>query len=75
VVAVSPDNKRIVSGGGNVDNGRGDKIAQVWDAANGGHVYTYHGHSLPIWTVAWSPDGTRIASGSSDKTVQVWQAP
>jgi len=23
--------------------------------------------------VTWSPGGTRIASGSSDKTVQVWQ--
>ena len=24
--------------------------------------------------VAWSPDGTHIASGSSDKTVQMWNA-
>ena len=24
--------------------------------------------------VAWSPDGQRIASGSNDKTVQVWNA-
>jgi WD40 repeat protein len=25
-------------------------------------------------TIAWSPDGIRIASGGDDKTVQVWQA-
>ena len=25
-------------------------------------------------SVAWSPDGTRIASGSVDQTVQVWDA-
>ena len=38
-------------------------------------LYTYRGHSAKVIGVPWSPDGTRIASGSSDKTVQVWQAP
>ncbi len=33
---------------------------------------TYRGHSRDVSTVAWSPRGTRIASGGYDKTVQVW---
>jgi serine/threonine protein kinase len=37
-------------------------------------LYTYHGHSGPVWSVAWSSDSKRVASGSSDKTVQVWDA-
>ena len=37
-------------------------------------LYRYLGHTDPVDTVAWSPDGQRIASGSSDKTVQVWHA-
>jgi len=75
-VAWSPGGTRIVSGSD-------DGTAQVWDAADGGHAYMYHGHSdyylghaithAAVNSVTWSPGGTRIASGSSDKTVQVWQ--
>ena len=78
-LAWSPDGKHIVSGGGNFDtlnfdnSGGGDTTAQVWDAADGSHVYIYHGHSDLVWTVVWSPDGKCIASGSADKTVQVWR--
>jgi WD40 repeat protein len=37
-------------------------------------LYVYRGHSYEVASVAWSPDGKRIASGSSDSTVQVWNA-
>lgn len=35
-------------------------------------ITLYQGHTGPVYTVAWSPDGTRIASGGNDSTVQVW---
>jgi Tol biopolymer transport system component len=66
-VAWSPDGRRIASGSR-------DNTVQVWDAANGGNVFTYRGHSEPVTAVAWSPDGRRIASAGDDKTVQVWDA-
>ena len=38
----------------------------------GTRLYTYRGHHASITAVAWSPDGKHIASGSGDRTVQVW---
>ncbi|HEX7737450.1 MAG TPA: WD40 repeat domain-containing protein [Ktedonobacteraceae bacterium] len=34
--------------------------------------YTYTGHKDRVNAVAWSPDGQRLASGSIDATVQLW---
>jgi eukaryotic-like serine/threonine-protein kinase len=44
-------------------------------AATGQNLYTYSGQSGHLDGVAWSPDSKRIASGSDNGTVQVWQAP
>src|SRR5712692_7331100 len=35
-------------------------------------VSIYRGHRRLVLAVAWSPDGTHIASGSFDGTMQVW---
>src|SRR5260370_2807569 len=40
----------------------------------GSVFYTYRGHSNRVTSVAWSPKGKYIASGSLDQTVQVWDA-
>ena len=31
-------------------------------------------HSGEIFSVVFSPDGTKIVSGSSDKTIKVWDS-
>ena len=46
----------------------------MWEAASGRELLTLKGHSAPISSVAFSPDGQRIVTGSGDQTAKVWEA-
>src|SRR6266571_8316857 len=37
-------------------------------------IYTYRGHADAVTSVVWSPDSKNIASGGSDRTIQIWNA-
>jgi eukaryotic-like serine/threonine-protein kinase len=52
-----------------------DHNVHVLDASTWSIRLTYTGHSDRAEALAWSPDGKYLASGSGDKTVQVWKAP
>jgi WD40 repeat protein len=69
-VAWSPDSHRLATVG-DLDPDTGPGVVHVWEAATGKRLVTYPG-AIPA--LAWSPDGTRIASAAFDKTVQVWEA-
>jgi serine/threonine protein kinase len=34
---------------------------------------TYRGHSGPVWSVSFSPDGRTLATGSDDATLRFWE--
>jgi WD40 repeat protein len=66
-VDISPDGRRLVSGGY-------DARAKVWDAATGRELLRLAGHTYPVNAVKFSPDGKLIATGSSDHLVKLWDA-
>ena len=35
-------------------------------------MYPSSGHSYDVSSVAFSPDGTKVVSGSYDETVKIW---
>jgi eukaryotic-like serine/threonine-protein kinase len=78
-VAFSRDGQRLLSAGGGdsffANPGREVTPGEVvlWDAADGQGVRSLQGHAHLVVGVAVSPDGTRLASASLDRTVKVWE--
>ena len=45
---------------------------RIWEVATGEHIHTFWAHSTDVQDVAFSSDGTLLASGSFDGTVLLW---
>ena len=68
-VAFSPSDETYVA------SGSYDKTICIWDVGNRKlGVGPLTGHEDYVRAVAYSPDGTRLVSGSSDETVRIWNS-
>ena len=62
-VAITADGSRIVTGG---------SALILWDGYTGTKLAVLEGHTSGVTSVAITPDGSWIASGSDDKSVRIW---
>ncbi|NJN68249.1 MAG: WD40 repeat domain-containing protein, partial [Chloroflexaceae bacterium] len=50
----------------------GDSTVRLWQVRDGALVQRFIGHTGEVWSVAFSPDGQTLVSGSEDTTVKLW---
>ena len=65
-LAFSSDCTRLAAGSGNA--------VIVWDTVSWQKLLELQGHAADVYSVAFSPDDTRIVSSSHDRTAKVWDA-
>ncbi len=65
--AWSPDGLHIAGAIGPMDS-----TAVVFDTASVAPQLRLTGHSGGLWSIAWTPDGTTIATAGDDGTVRFW---
>jgi WD40 repeat protein len=66
-LAVSPDGKRVLAGGG-----AGHQTVPFWDVEARREVGCLRGHEHGVWGLAFLAGGDRAVSASLDGTVRVW---
>ena len=74
-IAFSPDGDTIATGGWDKDIDRGlwTGAVRLWDAATGEHKEEFiKEHTNRVFTVAYSPDGASLISGSEDGKIFLW---
>jgi WD40 repeat protein len=74
-VAFSADGQMVASGSGATGyplKGTTPHKIRFWDVATGKESFQLQGHDSNVNSVAFSPDGSRLASGLRNSTVLLW---
>jgi WD40 repeat protein/serine/threonine protein kinase len=63
-LAFSPDSRLLAMG---IENN-----TVVWNLKEGSQQHVLRGHANSVWDIAFSPNGTTIATSSEDRHVKIW---
>jgi cytochrome c len=66
-IAFTPDGARVAAA-----SPRGS--VTLFDVRSGKSLFTLNGPGLPVWSLAFSPDGKILFTGGSDRLVRRWDA-
>jgi WD40 repeat protein len=77
-LVISPDGQILAGGGGY----SGSRVIGMWEVNAGKAIAYFHAstnnsisHDRIVYSVAFSPDGQTLASGSKDTSVKLWGVP
>ena len=65
-VAYSPTGNFVATTGGT------DLQTRLWLPASGTPAPSFQAHSRPIWSMAFAPNGSTMATASADTTIKIW---
>jgi WD40 repeat protein len=75
VIAVSPDNKLLATeatAAGDDEGPGAGATPRIWEVSTGKMLVELKGHTAAVSSIAFSPQGDLIATGSWDTTARVW---
>jgi WD40 repeat protein len=71
-IALSPNGRQLLSGGGTAFSRAEDFSLILWDTTTGLEIRRLQGHTAPVTDIVFNPDGRTAVTSSADRTLIIW---
>lgn len=68
-VQFSPDGQTLAT---SLEADRFTPGIKLWSVGDWKELKSFTGHIGTVWSISFSPNGSRLVSGSSDRTIKIW---